>query len=76
MNSSSLINGAAMFQTIVNNACDKLEQKNAGFILIRINQLDSLLSGIEERLAQAGQPAPNAGQPAPNAGQPAPNIHL
>ncbi|MDR0684250.1 MAG: hypothetical protein LBF83_03895 [Spirochaetaceae bacterium] len=53
MNSPSSINGAALLQTIVNNACNKLEQKNAGFILIRINQLDSLLSGIEKRLAQA-----------------------
>ncbi|MDR2444558.1 MAG: hypothetical protein LBD44_01280 [Spirochaetaceae bacterium] len=50
MNTSSSINGAVLFQTIVNNTCHKLEQKNAGFILIRLNQLDSLLSGIEKRL--------------------------
>jgi hypothetical protein len=53
MNTSSSINGAALFQTIVNNTCDKLEQKNAGFILIRLNQLDSLLSRIEKRLLLA-----------------------
>lgn len=56
MNLPSSINGAALLQTIVNNACNKLEQKNAGFILIRINQLDSLLSGIEKRLAQTALP--------------------
>lgn len=53
MNSSSSINGAAMFQTIVNSTCDKLEQKNCSFILIRINKLDSMLSVIEKRLAEA-----------------------
>ncbi|MDR2344271.1 MAG: hypothetical protein LBD86_07060 [Spirochaetaceae bacterium] len=46
----SLINGAALFQKIVDKACVRLEQKNAGLVLIRIGKLDSLLSGIEKRL--------------------------
>jgi hypothetical protein len=52
MNTPLSINGAVLFQTIVNKACDKLEQKNASLILIRLNRLDSLLSEVEKRLTQ------------------------
>jgi hypothetical protein len=53
-------NGEALFQTIVNKSCNKLEQKNAGFMLIRLNWLDSLLSEVEKRLSQAYLETPKA----------------
>jgi hypothetical protein len=45
-------NGEALFQIIVNKSCNKLEQKNARLMLIRLNRLDFLLSEVEKRLAQ------------------------
>ncbi|MDR2097859.1 MAG: hypothetical protein LBP37_04995 [Spirochaetaceae bacterium] len=49
---SPSISGEALFQTIVNSACDKLEQKNTAIILIRLAELDSRLAEIEKRLSR------------------------
>ncbi|MDR3357165.1 MAG: hypothetical protein LBO04_08300 [Spirochaetaceae bacterium] len=51
MNTPQLPGGAALFQAILNDACDKLEQKYAGLMLRRLARLDSLLSVIETRLS-------------------------
>jgi hypothetical protein len=44
--------GRALFQTMLNIACDKLEQKNAALILIRITELDDILTSIEKSLSR------------------------
>jgi hypothetical protein len=46
----SPFDGAFIFQKFLDRACDKLEQKNAALMLIRLAELDSILSGIEKTL--------------------------
>jgi hypothetical protein len=48
--SQPALDGALIFQKLLNGACDKLEQKNAALILIRLAELDSILTDIEKTL--------------------------
>jgi hypothetical protein len=47
------LDGALMFQKLLNRTCDKLEQKNAALILIRLAELDSILTDIEKTLSSS-----------------------
>ncbi|MDR2802929.1 MAG: hypothetical protein LBB22_01405 [Treponema sp.] len=65
--SSTSTDGSALFQTILNKTCDKLQQKNTSFALIRLSELDNILSDIEKILSipysvvQNTQNAPSSG---------------
>jgi hypothetical protein len=48
--SQPALDGARMFQKLLNAAFDKLEQKNAVLTLIRLAELDSILTDIEKML--------------------------
>ncbi|MDR1363143.1 MAG: hypothetical protein LBJ35_03725 [Spirochaetaceae bacterium] len=43
---------ALTFQALLDGTCDKLLQKNAALTLIRLSELDSILSDVEKTLSR------------------------